>query len=83
LEPPIELPRFQCELCNGSEELEMDKDRIAGGVKKVTGTIKEEVGKALGDANTAAEGKKEKDEGRAQSAIGHVKDAAREIAGRK
>ena len=42
-----------------------------------------EVGKALGDANTAAEGKKEKDEGRAQSAIGHVKDAAREIAGRK
>jgi uncharacterized protein YjbJ (UPF0337 family) len=83
LEPLIELPRFPRELCNSNEELEMDKDRIAGGVKKVTGTIKEEVGKALGDANTAAEGKKEKDKGRAQSAVGHVKDAAREIAGKK
>jgi uncharacterized protein YjbJ (UPF0337 family) len=37
----------------------------------------------LGDANTAAEGKKEKDEDRAQSAVGHIKDAAREIAGKK
>jgi uncharacterized protein YjbJ (UPF0337 family) len=61
----------------------MDKDRIAGGVKKVTGTFKEQVGKALGDAKTAAEGKREKDEGRAQTAIGHVKDAVREIAGKK
>jgi len=61
----------------------MDKDRVAGGVKKVTGTIKEQVGKSLGDAETAAEGRKEKNEGRAQSAIGHVKDAVREIAGKK
>jgi hypothetical protein len=43
LEPLIELPRFQCELCNGSEELEMNKDRIAGGVKKVIGTVKEAI----------------------------------------
>ena len=41
----------------------MDKDRIAGCVKKVTGTIKEEVGTALGDANAAAEGKKKKTKG--------------------
>jgi uncharacterized protein YjbJ (UPF0337 family) len=61
----------------------MDKDRIAGGVKKVTGTIKEKVGKTLGDAKTAAEGKREKDEGRVQTAVGHVKDAVREIAGKK
>ena len=61
----------------------MDKDRIAGGMKKATGTVKEKVGKALGDAKTAAEGKREKDEGRAQSAVGHVKDAVREIAGKK
>ena len=46
----------------------MDKDRIAGGVKKVTGTVKEKVGKALGDAKTAAEGKRERDEGRVQTA---------------
>jgi len=61
----------------------MDKDRIAGGVKKVNGTVKEKVGKALGDAKTAAEGKREKDEGRVQTAIGHVKDAVREIAGKR
>jgi uncharacterized protein YjbJ (UPF0337 family) len=41
----------------------MDKDRIAGGVKKVTGTFKEKVGKALGDAKTAAEGKRERMKG--------------------
>ena len=61
----------------------MDKDRIAGAAKKVTGTVKEKVGKALGDAKTTAEGKREKDEGRAQSAVGHVKDAVREITGKK
>ncbi len=47
------------------------------------GTVKEKVGRALGDAKTAAEGKREKDEGRAQAAIGHVKDAVREITGKK
>jgi uncharacterized protein YjbJ (UPF0337 family) len=61
----------------------MDKDLIAGGVKKVTGAVKQKVGKALGDATTEAEGKREKDEGRAQSAIGHIKDAVREIASKK
>ncbi len=35
----------------------MDKDRIAGGVKKVTGKIKEQAGKALGDTQTETEGK--------------------------
>jgi uncharacterized protein YjbJ (UPF0337 family) len=61
----------------------MDKDRVAGGLKKVTGRVKERVGESLGDARTAAEGRKEKDEGRAQAAAGHVKDAVREIAGKK
>jgi hypothetical protein len=41
LELPIEFPRFQCEPCNGNEE--MDENRIAGGVKYVTGTVKEAV----------------------------------------
>ena len=61
----------------------MGKDRVAGGAKKVTGTVKELVGKSLGDAKIAADAKKERNEGRAQSAIGHVKDAVREIAGKK
>jgi uncharacterized protein YjbJ (UPF0337 family) len=61
----------------------MDKDRIVGGAKKVTGAIKEGVGRATNDPKTIAEGQQEKGEGRIQSAIGKVKDAAREIAGRK
>lgn len=61
----------------------MDKDRIAGGAKKVTGTIKEGVGKATGDRQTEAEGTSEKAEGRVQNAVGHAKDAAREILNKK
>lgn len=61
----------------------MDKDRLAGGARKVTGTVKEQAGKALGAAKTAAEGKREKEEGRAQTVIGHVKDTFREITSKK
>jgi len=38
-EPPIALPRFQSEASNGNEE--MDEKRITGGVKYVTGPVKE------------------------------------------
>lgn len=61
----------------------MDKDRIAGGAKKVTGAIKEGVGRATGDRQTQAKGKAEKAQGRAQTAVGHAKDAAREIVNKK
>jgi uncharacterized protein YjbJ (UPF0337 family) len=52
-------------------------------VKKVTGAIQEKVGQATGDPETSAEGKREKGDGRVQSAVGHVKDAARELTGKK
>jgi uncharacterized protein YjbJ (UPF0337 family) len=68
---------------NHTEELVMDKDRVAGGVKKVTGKIKEQAGKALGDTQTEAEGKADQAEGRVQGAVGHAKDAVREIVGKK
>ena len=61
----------------------MDKERIKGGVKKATGAIKEKVGQMTGDRDTEVEGKAEKAEGRVRSAVGHAKDAAREIAGKK
>jgi uncharacterized protein YjbJ (UPF0337 family) len=61
----------------------MDKDRIVGGVKKVSGAIKEGVGRALKDRKTIDQGQQEQSEGRAQSAVGHAKDAIREIAGKK
>jgi len=61
----------------------MDSQRIKGGLKKATGTIKEKVGQMTGDRETEAEGKAEKAEGKVRSAIGHAKDAVREIVGKK
>jgi uncharacterized protein YjbJ (UPF0337 family) len=53
----------------------MDKDRIAGAVKKIKGSIKENIGKATGDVKLEAEGKADKVEGKVQNAIGGLKDA--------
>jgi uncharacterized protein YjbJ (UPF0337 family) len=50
----------------------MDKERIAGGVKKATGTVKKAVGKATGDRRLEAEGRADKAEGRVRSAVGHL-----------
>ena len=61
----------------------MDKQRIEGGLRKATGTIKEKVGQMTGDRDTEAEGKAEKAEGKVRSAVGHAKDAVREIVGKK
>jgi uncharacterized protein YjbJ (UPF0337 family) len=61
----------------------MDKQRIEGGLKKATGTIKEKVGQMTGDRDTEAEGTAEKTEGKVRSAVGHAKDAVREIVGKK
>ena len=55
----------------------MDKDRIAGSAKVIKGTVKEAVGKALGDAKLNAEGKADKIEGKAQNAMGGIKDTLR------
>ncbi len=55
----------------------MDKDRIKGAAKEVTGSIKEAAGKITGDRKTEAKGKVEKNVGTAQNAFGKVKDAIR------
>jgi uncharacterized protein YjbJ (UPF0337 family) len=52
----------------------MDKDRIAGSAKQVKGTVKQAVGKVLGDAKLKATGMADKTEGKVQNAIGGVKD---------
>src|SRR5688572_22344835 len=59
------------------EESGMDKDRIAGKTKEVTGGVKEKVGRATGDKRTEAEGAGEKTEGKVQGTVGKVKDAVR------
>ena len=57
----------------------MDKDRVAGSAKQVKGTIKELVGKAIGDTKLEAEGKADKVEGKIQNAAGGIKDSVRDI----
>jgi len=53
----------------------MDKDRIVGSAKEVEGSVKETVGKAVGDAKLQSDGKADKVEGKFQNAIGSLKDA--------
>jgi len=55
----------------------MDKDRIVGSAKQVKGTVKQGVGKAVGDTKLESEGKAEKIEGKVQNAIGGIKDTLR------
>jgi len=55
----------------------MDKDRIKGAAKEVSGSIKEAASKITGDRETEAKGKVEKNVGTAQNAFGKVKDAIR------
>ena len=56
----------------------MDKDRIAGSAQQLKGKLKEEAGKALGDAKLQSEGKADKAEGKIRNAVGSVKDAVRD-----
>jgi uncharacterized protein YjbJ (UPF0337 family) len=57
----------------------MDRQRIEGGLKKTTGTIKEQAGKVVGDRHLENEGKAEKAEGRIRSGVGKAMDAVREV----
>jgi uncharacterized protein YjbJ (UPF0337 family) len=66
------------EIINKRSDNEMDKDRIEGAAKEAKGTVKEAVGKAIGDTKLTAEGKSDKTEGKIQNAIGGVKDALKE-----
>ena len=56
----------------------MDKDRIEGSAKQIKGSIKETIGKAVGDAKLESEGKADKIAGKVQNAIGGLKDALKE-----
>ena len=56
----------------------MDKDRVAGSVKQIEGSIKEAVGKAVGDTKLQSEGKADQAEGKVQNAVGGIKDTLRD-----
>jgi uncharacterized protein YjbJ (UPF0337 family) len=55
----------------------MDKDRIEGAAKQAKGSVKEAVGKVVGDAKLQAEGKADQAEGKVQNAVGGLKDTLR------
>lgn len=56
----------------------IDDDRIEGAAKNLGGKIKEGIGNLTGDAKLKRDGEVEQVEGRAQNAIGGIKDSARE-----
>lgn len=56
----------------------MHKDQIKGAAKDAKGSMKEGLGKAMGDDKMAAEGAAERVEGKVQKGVGSLKDAARD-----
>ena len=55
----------------------MDKDRLNGIGKHVSGSLKEAVGKVTGDTEVQIEGAAEKKAGRAENSAGVAEDAGR------
>jgi uncharacterized protein YjbJ (UPF0337 family) len=55
----------------------MDNDRVEGSMKNIKGSIKEGVGKAVGDSKMQTEGKMDKAEGKIQNTVGGIKEALR------
>ena len=56
----------------------VDHDRVDGAGKKLSGSIKEGLGKLTGDSKLQAEGAAEKTAGSVQNAIGGAKDSVRD-----
>ena len=56
----------------------MDKDRIVGSAKEAKGSVKETIGKAVGDTKLQSDGNADKVEGKIQNALGGIKDTVRD-----
>jgi len=56
----------------------VDKDRIRGAGNEVKGTVKQAVGKVIGNKQTELEGAAEKTLGKVQGEIGKAKDTVRD-----
>ena len=57
----------------------MDRERIKGGLRKASGTLKEKAGKVIGNRDLETEGEMDQAEGGIRSGVGKAKDAAREL----
>ena len=61
------------------EGVEMNKDQVKGGLEKAKGSVKETVGKAVGNEKLQAEGTADKAAGAIQKKVGDVKQAAETV----
>jgi uncharacterized protein YjbJ (UPF0337 family) len=61
----------------GGVTMSIDKDRVEGSAKNMSGKAKEAFGKATGDQKTKADGKADQVKGKAQNAFGSAKDKAK------
>lgn len=57
----------------------MDKDRVKGTVDDAVGRTKRQVGEWTGDSGAQVEGATQQLKGKAEKALGNVKDAARDV----
>jgi uncharacterized protein YjbJ (UPF0337 family) len=55
----------------------MNKDRVEGKIKDVTGRVERQAGEWTGDPKTQAKGAAKQVEGKVQNAVGKVEDAAK------
>ena len=58
----------------------MDKDRIKGKAEDIAGRVKRQAGEWTGDKEAQSEGAMDQVKGKARTAMGKVKDAARDAA---
>ncbi len=58
----------------------VDENRVQGAWDQAKGAVKEGVGKLTGDQKLQGEGMADKAKGKAESAVGGVKDTARDVA---
>lgn len=56
----------------------VDQNRVEGAWDKAKGNVKEGIGKMTGDEKLQAEGKADQVKGKAESAVGGVKDTVRD-----
>lgn len=55
----------------------MNKDRVIGAGKQIVGSIKQMIGRLMGDAKLRVDGKATEVEGKLQNAVGGTKDVLR------
>jgi len=58
----------------------MDKNRIIGSANQIKGSIKQAVGRAIGDTKLQVEGKADETKGKAQNLAGSISDTVKEAA---